>query len=420
MIITRTCRVLLLLLSFLMTLSTSFAWELERRTPQFNDDFSYAILPLPYSIPGIGSGFGVAAGAVNIGGSYMDTYGIWINGDVEGRAIGFSDIHLISENLILDFGYSKISKAAFGLNNSRGMEGDEDPDDFKVAELTDSIYYGGQLTLSFSERRLEFSVQHYKAGSRVERIRDSEGNVIAEIDDPETEIVATTNASAILDLTDDRFDPRSGFRVKVSRDFPRDVEEDQVKYYTVDTNVTAYIPLLRNSTWVFNYFQSDAVVVKEGETDREQVGNEFSCTSGDTVCETEKENTKDQIVAQNKYGSASSLGGNSRLRSFVSTRYRGAHTRFYGTEFRWNLTDENARFNIWFMEDLRTSVQLAFFHEVGSIADKTEDLFKESRHSTGIGVRTVMGSGLVYRLDYSTGEEGAQTVLFFGYPWDFL
>jgi hypothetical protein len=101
-------------------------------------------------------------------------------------------------------------------------------------------------------------------------------------------------------------------------------------------------------------------------------------------------------------------------------RYRGAHTLFYGAEFRWNLTDENEKFNIFFMEDLRTSFQAAFFHEIGSIADKKEDLFKESRHSTGAGFRVIMGSGIVYRLDIANGEEGNEYSLFFGYPWDFL
>ncbi len=70
------------------------------------------------------------------------------------------------------------------------------------------------------------------------------------------------------------------------------------------------------------------------------------------------------------------------------------------------------------MKDLRTSIQAAFFHEEGTIADKTEDLNKETRHSTGAGIRAVMGSGLVYRLDVATGEEGMQFVLFLGYPWD--
>ena len=410
----------LLFLGVLLSTVQAFAWEFDRRVPQFRDEFSYAVFPAPYNIPGIGKGVALGGGLVNIGGSYVDSYGIVITGDVEGQAIGISDIHLISERLILDVGRSRISKAGFGLNTSRGMAGDEDPDDFKTAELTDSNFYGGQLTLSFAERRFEIAMQQYSTEARIERIIDEDGNTIAEIDNPEADKETIVNGSVILDLTDDRNDPRNGFRLKWSRNFPRNVKEEDVDFYTIDINATAFIPVLRNSTWIFNYFKSDAVVLRKGETDRTKVGNDLICTSGDTECEEEKEKNKDQIVAQNTYGSASTLGGNSRLRSFINTRFRGAHTRFYGTEFRWNLTDEKERFNILFMKDLRTAVQIAFFHEKGSVADKEEDLFKETRHSTGMGIRAVMGSGLVYRLDYAVGEEGAQTVLFFGYPWDVL
>jgi len=191
----------------------------------------------------------------------------------------------------------------------------------------------------------------------------------------------------------------------------------------MDANLTAYIPLLNNSTWVFNYFESDAHVTRQGEIDRNKVVQDLGlllCQAGDKECVAAREQMIDQTVAENKYGSAATLGGNSRLRSFISMRYRGTHTRFWGTEFRWNLTDEKTKFNIWLMEDLRTSFQFAFFHEYGTIADQEEDLYEEIRHSTGIGVRAIMGSGLVYRLEYAVGEEGGQFTLFFGYPWDFL
>jgi hemolysin activation/secretion protein len=101
-------------------------------------------------------------------------------------------------------------------------------------------------------------------------------------------------------------------------------------------------------------------------------------------------------------------------------RYRGAHTRFFGTEFRWNLTDEKTPFNLWFLKDIRTSFQIAFFYEIGSIADHEEDLFEETRHSTGVGLRAVMASGIVFRIDVATGEEGSEFVIFFDYPWTFL
>lgn len=409
--------------ALLMIFSNSaFSYVFTRRTEQFKTDFSYAFFPIPYSIPGVGSGIGFGGGALNIGDSYIDAYGLAIFGDVEGRAIGFTDIHLLEKTLILDLGYSNISKAGFDINYSRGMEGDEDPDDFNTAEISDSTYYGGMLTLTFAERMLEFTLRSYRVSFQTDTIRDKDGNVLVEFDEEEDPSEFTVNAgSFVLDLTDDRNDPRAGFRYNYLRDFPEEPEAGEPKYYTADVNVTLYIPLLTNSTFVANYFQSDAIVAKEGETDRDIIAADAgleTCETGDTECEDARETYIDLVVAGNTYGNASSLGGLSRLRSFTSGRYRGAHTRFWGGEFRWNLTDEKTSFNIFFMKDLRTSIQLAFFYEEGTIADKTEDLYKEVRHSTGMGVRAVMGSGLVYRFEVATGEEGSQYVLFLGYPWD--
>jgi hypothetical protein len=414
---------ILLIIFLLLPLTDITAWETDRRTPQFRKNFSYAILPFPYSLPGVGSGVGIGGGVLNINETYIDAYGLIIEGDVQGQAYGIADIHLIQETLILDLGQGKISKAGFPINFSRGMGGDEDPNDFNTAEISDTTFSGGQLVLTFFERRMEFKVQSYEIEFNVTKIRDNEGEVLVEIEDPDSEKTQVTDATAILDFTDDRPDPRSGLRLVVGRNFPKPADSGQVEYYSLDTNLTAYIPLLTNSTWVFNYFQSDAHVTRQGERDRDQVAEDLGllpCLATDNKCTEAREEMIDQSVAENKYGSAANLGGNSRLRSFISMRYRGAHTRFWGTEFRWNLTDESTLFNIWLMEDLRTSFQIAFFHEMATIADQTEDLYDETRSSTGIGVRAIMGSGLVYRLEYAVGEEGGQITLFFGYPWDFL
>src|SRR5712691_2316327 len=85
----------------------------ERRRDQFPKDFGYAAFPYPYRLPGIGSGLSFAAAAFNIADTYTDAYGIVFTGDVRGGAAGVGDIHLIPRTLILDLGYSSISKAAF-------------------------------------------------------------------------------------------------------------------------------------------------------------------------------------------------------------------------------------------------------------------------------------------------------------------
>ncbi len=78
-------------------------------------------------------------------------------------------------------------------------------------------------------------------------------------------------------------------------------------------------------------------------------------------------------LAENTFGTATQLGGFSRLRSYSQGRYKGAHTLFYGTEIRWNLTDESTPYNIFVMKDVRTAVQVAAFYEIGSTADLRSD-----------------------------------------------
>lgn len=46
------------------------------------------------------------------------------------------------------------------------------------------------------------------------------------------------------------------------------------------------------------------------------------------------------------------------------------------------------------------------------------DVWDIVRQSYGAGVRMVTASGLVYRLDFATGDEGFQPSVFFQYPWE--
>ncbi len=144
------------------------------------------------------------------------------------------------------------------------------------------------------------------------------------------------------------------------------------------------------------------------------------------TCATITDPTKRQLcfdvvnntVANNTYGAASSLGGFSRLRSYSSSRYSGAHTRFYGTEIRWNLTDESTPYDIFIMKDIRTAWQIALYYEVGSTADLRSEVGDIWRSSIGIGLRMVTASGVVFRADVATGREGVSPNIFIGYPWE--
>ena len=191
----------------------------------------------------------------------------------------------------------------------------------------------------------------------------------------------------------------------------------------MDYNTTAYIPLGRRSTWAFNFLRSDAVVNRQGETDpaklEEQLG--LNCS---TVTDPEQQKFCNEVIANmianNKYGTATSLGGFSRLRGYPQGRFKGAHTLFYGTEVRWNLTDERTPFNIFIMKDVRTSVQVSLFYETGVTSDVRSDInkMKDMRDSYGFGLRVVTASGIVFRGDVGFGKEGVAPAIFIGYPWE--
>jgi hypothetical protein len=123
-----------------------------------------------------------------------------------------------------------------------------------------------------------------------------------------------------------------------------------------------------------------------------------------------------EVIAGNKYGNASALGGTQRLRSFANGRYRAGQAVFAGAEYRWNLTDEYTPFNIFIAKGVRTGLQLAVFSEAGSVAERTDDLFTVVRYSVGVGFRAVL-SGVIIRADIANGDEGTEFVLFINYPW---
>jgi len=124
------------------------------------------------------------------------------------------------------------------------------------------------------------------------------------------------------------------------------------------------------------------------------------------------------IVAGNTYGTATGLGGTSRLRAYPNDRYSGAHTLLYGTEVRWTLTEEARPFDIFIAKDIRTLLQVAAFYELGTVADLREDLGDLYRPSYGAGFRMVTASGIVFRADFAFGREGMETTVILGYPWE--
>jgi len=417
----RTTRgVIVFVMAFGLLISNTMGFDgIKRRRSQFQTEFGYVVTPLPFILPGVGTGIGLLSGLNNILETPIDLYLVFIRGDVEGSVLAVTDIPLLPQYLLLDLTSVSFNKGQQNRYLKRGMESAQD--DFNIVELADSRLSGGRVILTFYERMLEFYGVAYNINFKISAIRDNKGNLTSDIDDPVTLESTTTTFGTLVDYTDDRSDPKKGVRFFMERSNSPSAGDGDVNYYVMNYSLAGYVPVLKYSTLALNYFRSDAHVISKGVTDPEILKLDFGCSEASIgLCDSSIQEVVQDQVSQNTYGSAETLGGRSRLRSYVGNRFNGAHSEFIGTELRWNLTNENTPFDIGIMKDLRTGIQLAFFHEVGTVADFRDDLWQQSRYSTGVGARLVTGSGFIYRFDVAYGDEGAATTLFIDYPWGTL
>lgn len=396
---------------------------LDRRKPQFTTDQGYYVFPMPYSIPGVGEGLGAMGIGMNVGGTYTDLFGFVLAGGLTGGGAGVTDIHIIPRRLILDLTAIQFGKSTITNFRQRGMETDRH--DFSYLQFNNYGFAGGRLTATSFDRRFEVYGGGYKINSELDRVLDQQRNTIIDTQDSPKWRANVYGLGVRGDLTDDYYDPRKGFRLDVSRWWSPPAKSSDPDYYRIEYNAAAYLPLGKRSTWVFNYFRSDAHVDRQGEMDPTAIATEqgLNCSTITDPkkyadCISDLNSVINNIIAGNTYGTATGLGGTSHLRSYPDNRFSGAHTVFYGTEIRWTLTEEAHPFDIFIAKDVRTVLQVALFYEMGSVADLREDLGDIYRASYGAGFRMVTASGLVLRADVATGREGIETTIIIGYPWE--
>lgn len=389
-----------------------------RRRDQYGKDLSYFAFPFASDIPGYGSAYGGIAMASNIGGSDTDVLGFYMEGDFSATGLTILDVNLIPKRVIFDIGLFDY-QLAFN-QYERGIK--SDPDNYTRPELKGNGVTS-QLTLTFLDRMVDVYARYGYQAYRTLRVLDAAGNAFPSIDTRST-TWRTLSLGFILDVTDDRLDPRRGVRLEFARQtLLNDIDPIYSTFSVYDTNLTFYLPVGRRNTWVFNAFKSDAVRESLGSTDRTELTQRFGLNCSAIVdpiaqanCYATESKRIDEILAANLYGSASPLGGTQRLRSFVNQRFHAGHAVAVGTEFRWNLTEENTLMDWVILRGIRTNIQTAFFAEAGSVADHRNELSDKLKYSYGVGLRVVF-SGAVLRLDLAHGSEGLETQLFLNYAW---
>jgi len=394
------------------------AHAIERRKEQFLTESSYLIFPLPYSLEGIGDGIVITGLAGNIAETNIDAYVLGITGAARGTMTNISDIHLLPKRLILEVQKMDIERVTVNNYEKRGMNTRRN--DYKILELDKVVNDYARLTLSLFERRLELFGEYERQLVRVTKVRDNEGDIISNMEnDPYKGDTKKTSLGIVVDYTDDRQDPRKGIRLELSRsDSPRQERQD-ADFYVINQGMSLYYPIAKQGTLALNYFASSADVTDKGDTNPANIRNELTmnCAPADTECLTAEQELVDIFIAQRSYGTATPLGGENRLRAYSRERYNGAHSLYYAAELRWNFSQGVKPFNFWIWKDIATGIQVALFHEWGTVAEHRSDLGDTWRSSYGLGFRLVSASGYVYRADLANGREGEAVTVIFEYPW---
>jgi len=386
-------------------------WQ-PRNRDQFSTVHSHFVYPIILELPGVGSSSGIGATVLNANDSDVDFTGFALRGDFDVTGGTMLNYHLLKNRLLFDIGIYNFVAAV--TQYRRGIESKRD--DFIIPRL-EGNFAESQLTWSFNQRRIEAFV-HLAAGrERITQIIDSQDQIFPfNNDDARNE--RTTTLGLRLDNTDDLVHPHTGYRLDLGLKLPQNVDPLSSDYVITDYNGTFYVPLRQHDVLSFNFFRSDAHVTSEVKADYAslQQAKGLNCTSGDDACLQAESDYINQLILQNRYGTATSLGGLQRLRSFPYARYYAGHSMSYGFEYRINFNNVKNPFNYYIAKGVKTGLQLALFGEQGSVAERSNELFDNIKTSYGIGFRLLL-TDLVIRGDYATGSEGDEFTLFFDYPW---
>ena len=394
----------------------AYAFEIDRRREQFNKQYGQLFLPLPYSLPGLGTGLLLIGNFGNIADTTTDIATIGAIGDAEFIFTFLDELFIAPELLYLQYLRAHGFKFAFQQYSSRGMNTSKDDFQYGIGNSYD--LNAPTLKLTFMDRMFEIGLGINKQSGTFQKFVNpdesdptKQGETVA-IFDPglEINIANKIEFSTRIDFTDDYKDPRRGIRNSLFIDRQTARTSAEPSFDVVTNDLQIYIPVLEKSTIVFDLQISDAYVTKKGETNLEVL----------RIKNGGNENLANTELASNTNGTSLSLGGGDRLRSFPEGRFQGAHTIYYAAEFRWNYSSSGGeKLDLFFIQDLVEELQVALFFEQGSVSEAKSELGKTVKTSVGSGFRFLSGSGNLYRGDFATGNEGPAFSVIIQYPWTY-
>ncbi len=425
---------------------TDLVLGIERRKKQVSDEISYFIYPLIYQVPGLGSGNGAGTTLINLVGEGSTLSLLKIKGEIEVDSIVASDIPLFTQHLTISAAYADGKKGGFAFYE-RGPKSSEEPE--FTLKFKESWARAADLGINFFDRQLEL----YFGGAFAFPEIDLERSDLADFEDWENMTpseqedsiadfiknfllyidlvnIFVTRQGLRIDLTDDRIDPRDGYRFQYEK---YGFEGDGLKNFNVeDHSLTAYYPNESlSAVLVANIFFSKSNVKKPlsifAGTDVEDTEKAVA----ECIEESRKEETDSSVSLETSCrgfirgvqkfnlegnnSNATSLGGPNRLRSYPISRFYDRYSFFAGLEFRTYYLESSAPFDYFFEKGVFEGVQSALFYEIGQVSPTNNSaLYSDFKYSTGVGLRLVFSS-VVIRADFATGEEGQETTVFVGY-----
>jgi len=398
---------------YLFNSATADAFEWEPRTRnQFGTEHSHFVYPIVLDLPGIGVSSGLGATVLNMNNTDMDFSGFILRGDFDVTGGTLLNYHLVENTLLFDVGFYQFEAALTqyrrGINSSS--------ENYIIPRLNGN-FSESQLTWSYQQRHIETFIHLMKGTQRTTQVLDNNEQVFPVSDDAATNAQITT-LGVHLDNTNDRVHPRQGYRMEMALKMPKNSEPLTSDYVVTDYNATLYLPMRQRDVLAFNVFRSDAHVTREVRADYATLkqAKGLNCNPTDTACLQTESDYINQLLAQNSYGTAASLGGLQRLRSYPNARYYAGHSMSYGVEYRLSFNNIKNPFDYYIAKGVKTGLQIAFFAEQGSVAERSGELFDTLKSSYGVGFRLLL-TGLVIRGEYANGSDGDEFTLFFDYPW---
>ena len=424
----------------------------KRRTAQTDPEISYIVYPLAYSIPGVGQGYGLGGTVTSLLGDRSTASVATLRGEWEVDSVILTDIPLFTPHFTLSALYADAKDGGFAFY-ARGRDSPSKPE-FNL--FFDSVItYGIELGLNFFERQLEFYAG-FLLGQVVLNQDKSLGEQIANIaasgDDEQKrrELAAVyknlflyldlqfpfiSRVGFLVDLTDDRIDPRTGYRFEYERFIAS--APDFKSFHIDDFILTGYFPTSKklNSVIVGNVFLSTSTVTNpsasskllrsfagDGESYSQEICEQEYFDISDELditpkvfCEGLARGIDDYVNVEARLANSTSLGGSQRLRSYPISRFHDSYSFFTAVEYRYYFLQETQNFDFIIQKGVLEGLQVAGFYELGQVSRKLDQtLFEDMKYSVGAGFRILLSS-LVLRTDYAVGAEGGEFTAFIGY-----